>query len=69
MAQLNINVDCEGTLVSVHDMRRRLAKMLSSLEGDQMVVYSFRASLPFYRPAQPPEPTVIYGELARPEND
>ena len=97
MSQLNIDVDCEGTPVTVRDMRKRLAKMLSGLDGSQMVVYSFRASLPFYRPAPEEivplelsaeestalyllrndsdvlpriaDPTMIYGELSRPEND
>lgn len=71
MSQLNINVDCEGTLVTVSDMRKQLAKMLSGLDGSQMVVYSFRASLPFYRPilGTAKFESAVYGELARPQNE
>jgi hypothetical protein len=48
---------------NVRDMRRQLAKTLSKLKGDNRITFSFHARLEDYTPI------VVYGELARPEND
>jgi hypothetical protein len=48
---------------TVKDMRRQLAQVLSKLDGENNISFTFSAKLDNYRP------TVVYGELARPEND
>lgn len=84
MAQLNINIGSHGELMTVREMRKQLAKTLSLLDGAQEVTFSFTANLPHYHPNGgycfniDPEPTVkmslsdgptvVYGELARPDN-
>jgi len=78
--QLNMNIDNGGQPITVSEMRRRLASILSGLRGDQMVTFSFTARLPHYTPSETrrtllPGPGliegihVVYGELARPENE
>jgi hypothetical protein len=52
---------------TVSQMRQKLARMLARLDGDQEVVFSFNAAVSVHQPAT--EPTIVYGELARPEND
>jgi len=80
MPRLTINIDNGGQPITVSQMRRRLASILSSLRGDQMVTFSFTARLPHYTPSETrrtllPGPGLIeginicYGELARPENE
>lgn len=54
---------------TVSEMRRRLAQVLSKLSGDQEVSFSFRATLENYEPAPTPKPTIVWGSLARPENN
>lgn len=85
MSKLNINIESGGQEYTVSEMRIRLAQVLSKLNGDQKVTFSFRAELSDYRPAPqivsvpkvlPKGPgyatyltNAVYGELARPEND
>jgi len=73
MAEVNINIDNLDTITTVSKMRKHLAQMLAHLDGSQQVSYAFRAHLPFYRPVavlpRISDPGVVYGELARPEND
>lgn len=68
MPNLTINLDNGGQSMTVSQMRKRLAQVLSGLRGDQEVSFGFTARLPHYAP-NPPLATVVYGELARPEND
>jgi hypothetical protein len=74
MAKLNINIESHEQKYTVSDMRKRLAQVLSKLDGDQPVTFSFRAELTDYQPEpffKMPyhTPTVKMGELARAEND
>jgi hypothetical protein len=66
MPSLNINVDNGQEPVTVHQMRQTLARVLSRLNGDQLVTFALVANMPNYRPRPL---TVAYGELARPAND
>lgn len=50
MSKLNINIESGGQEYTVSEMRRRLAQVLSKLNGDQKVTFSFRAELPNYEP-------------------
>lgn len=84
MAQLTINIDNQGQPYTVAEMRKHLAQVLSKLNGDQTVTFSFRANLPEYRPAYQIYPgrvinfeaavfdegiTIAHGPLAAPENN
>ena len=87
MSKLNINIDNHGQKYTVSEMRKRLAEVLSKLDGEQEVTFAFRADLPDYKPRtvrtprdfshvraviadmRDEEPTIVYGELARPENN
>lgn len=80
MAKLNINIENHEQNYTVSEMRRRLAQVLSKLNGDQKVTFSFRAELAEYQPAPTALRTiwdlekcrvitVVPGELARPENN
>jgi hypothetical protein len=71
MKRITIEVGSHGVATTVGEMRRRLAKILSPLRGDQEVFFSFSAHLENYR-VVPPKTTpmqIIYGELAEPENN
>jgi hypothetical protein len=69
MAILNIRVDNHDQKGTVSEMRKKLFAILNRLDGDQEVSFSFRATVEVkcYSPA--PEPTIVLGELARPENE
>ncbi len=69
MANLNIEIGSHGDPMTVHEMRRKLAEVLANLRGDQLVSFSFAAHLPHYSPRSVTPRTIIYGELAAPEND
>lgn len=70
MSLVTINLDNGGAMLTVSEMRKRLARTLSGLNGDQLVAFSFTARLPEYQPRPLIEGvTVVHGELARPEND
>ena len=51
MSKLNINIEHYAPEYTVSEMRIRLAQVLSKLNGDQTVTFSFRAELPDYKPA------------------
>lgn len=80
MPQLNILIDNGGLPLTVSEMRRKLAQVLSRMNGDQTVTFYFHANLPNYMPARRVYPGAVldmethsdfgieYGELARPEN-
>lgn len=71
--QVTINLDNHGQPYTVREMRRRLARLLSNLNGDQNVSFAFVARLDQYRPVDRPlfieGINIAHGELARPEND
>jgi len=71
MSKLLIRIDNHDQPYTVSEMRKRLAQVLSKLNGDQEVAFTFVATLPEYRPEPAPikYTTFIFGELARPEND
>jgi hypothetical protein len=64
MAKLNINIESHEQGYTVSEMRKRLAQVLSKLDGDQPVTFTFAAALQNYK-----SKTVRMGELARPSND
>jgi len=79
MSKLLIRVDNHDQPYTVSEMRKRLAQVLSKLNGDQEVAFTFVATLEHYQP-RPIEETEnctlewfglqpVIGELARPEND
>ena len=68
MAKLSIRLSTDGATIKVSEMRRRLAKSLSHLHGDQDISYTFTAMIEAYVPVRP-ESQVHIGSLARPEND
>ena len=63
MHRITLEVGSHGVVTTVSEMRKRLAKVLSNLPGDQEVFFTFIGHL------QPVRPTVDMGELARPENE
>jgi len=63
MARLNIRIDNYGQPMTVSQMRRRLAQVLSKMSGDQEVKFTFTAVLEHYRTAP------VLGTLAAPSND
>lgn len=67
MPQLTIQVDNHDQPYTVSEMRRRLAQVLSKLNGTEQVSFSFHASFETYTPA--PLPGAVMGELAAPQND
>ena len=78
MPRLNIRIDNYGQPVTVSQMRRQLAQVISKMPGDQEVKFTFVAVLEEYQPAptvhqieaeENAEPTIVFGELARPENN
>ena len=71
MKRITIEVGSHGVATTVSEMRKRLAKILAPLRGDQEVFFSFAAHLENYQnPLPKPTPMqVIYGELAEPENN
>lgn len=78
MANITIHIGSHGGDMTVSEMRKKLAKVLSKLRGDQSVTFAFGASLQNYVP-QPPARSarpalvegvhIIRGELAAPENN
>ena len=52
MIKLNINIKNHEQHYTVSEMRRRLAQVLSKLNGDQSVTFSFRAELTDYSPVR-----------------
>ena len=52
VSKLNISIDNHGQEYAVSEMRRRLAQVLSKLDGAQKVTFSFRAELAEYKPAK-----------------
>jgi hypothetical protein len=83
MSKLTIRIDNHDQHYTVSEMRKRLAQVLSKLQGDQDVTFTFVANLENYKPASKWDRTKTYGgnlhenliqsihlgELARPEND
>jgi hypothetical protein len=87
MAKVTINIDNHEQPYTVSQMRKRLAQVLSKLNGDQLVSFSFSAHFGSYQAAAPAThgdiydeyadgsrhsglyPPMMFGELARPEND
>ena len=84
MKRISINIGTHGVETTASDMRKRLAQVLSKIPGDQIVFFNLTLHLENYEPAPAKystyivgwldeqrghEPTVVRGELARPEND
>ncbi len=53
MARLTISIASQGEVVTVSEMRRRLARVLSKLTGQSEITFSFSANLENYKPAPP----------------
>lgn len=51
MSKLNINIENHEQKYTVSEMRRRLAQVLSKLNGDQEVTFTFTCTLKHYQPA------------------
>ena len=56
MATITISIDDHDQPYTVREMRRRLAQVLSKLDGDQIVSFSFNARLENYK--SPDVPTL-----------
>lgn len=70
MATISLQMDNHEQSMTVREMRQRLARMLSKLDGDLPVSFSFHARVESYTPRTVSTPrSIIYGEFARPEND
>ena len=72
MSRVVMHLSNHGNRFTVREMRRRLASLLSKLDGDQEVIFDFQAVLENYRTIptiSDSTPNVYYGPLARPEND
>jgi hypothetical protein len=52
MAKLHLQIDNHDGPYTVSEMRKRLAKVLSKLNGDQEVRFMFTAALNNYTPAE-----------------
>jgi hypothetical protein len=69
MAHITISAGTNGEKTTVSEMRKRLARVLSKLDGDQEVSFSFAASLDSYRPSRgipkiPDSPDTRHARLA-----
>jgi hypothetical protein len=51
MAHITISARTNGEKTTVSEMRKRLARVLSKLDGAQEVSFSFAATLDSYRPS------------------
>ncbi len=63
MATITIQIDNHEQKFTVGEMRRRLAQVLSKLNGDQIVTFSFNARLENYTPrtvSTPRDMTKLY---------
>jgi hypothetical protein len=84
MKRVSFNIGTHGVETTAAEMRRRLAQILSKIPGDQLVFFNLTLHLEDYKPAQrnpwvtgftaadlaePISFGVVFGELARPEND
>lgn len=76
MRRITIEAGSHGEVITVSEMRKQLARILSPLSGDQEVFFTFTAHLEEYTSAPPEPPRIplsvlhpVLGELARPEND
>lgn len=52
MPLITIRIDDHGETMTVREMRRRLAQILSKLDGDHQVSFSFVARLDYSQPSQ-----------------
>ena len=50
MSNLRLHVESHEQKYTVSEMRKRLAQVLSKLDGDQEVTFTFAASLEHYEP-------------------
>ena len=60
MSKLHINIGSRGVPTTVSEMRLRLARALSKLEGGAYVSFDFRVEVPDYTPTRIfkiPDPT------------
>ena len=72
MGRIVIRIDNYGQKYTVSQMRMKLAQALAKLDGGQECTFNFTAALDNYSPAPVRAATplsIIYGELARPENE
>lgn len=67
MPKLVINIENHQQKYTVSEMRRRLAQVLSKLQGDQEVTFSFRASLENYQPEI--KPSIVTNSNSNPTID
>jgi len=61
MSKLLIRVDNHDQPYTVSEMRKRLAQVLSKLNGDQEVAFTFVATLENYEPTRTPTIPAILG--------
>jgi hypothetical protein len=66
MKRITMNIGTHGTETTASEMRKRIAKVVSKIPGDQIVLFNLTLHLENYSPAVVGP---IMGELARPEND
>jgi hypothetical protein len=76
MPKMTLQIDNHDQPYTVSEMRKRLAQVLSKLDGGQEVSFSFSARFENYTPAPAEAPagialfdTILFGARARPEND
>ena len=82
MRRISMNIGTHGVETTASEMRKRIAKVVSKIPGDQIVFFNLTLHLENYMPTPsgpsitkiPDSPTtrharLVFGELARPEND
>jgi hypothetical protein len=65
MKRISMNIGTHGVETTASEMRKRIAKVVSRIPGDQIVFFNLTLHLENYSPAA----NVVLGERARPEND
>lgn len=80
MKRITMNIGTHGTETTASEMRKRIAKVVSKIPGDQIVLFNLTLHLENYSPVQSfgdkyqenlmqTAANLVMGELARPEND
>ena len=65
MKRISMNIGTHGVETTASEMRKRIAKVVSKIPGDQIVFFNLTLHLENYAPAV----NLVMGELARPENN
>lgn len=72
MKRISMNIGTHGVETTASEMRKRIARVLSKIPGDQVVFFNLVLHLEDYKPATIATfggSSTIWGELARPAND